>query len=235
VWFAGVADLIDSAVGRSPMAAGLRADELLRANICDVRRSDDGAVIHVRGKGGKDRRIPVESALVDVLEDYLHSRAVRFPNTIKRRLPYESPFDAWSPTAPLFVGPDGERITRGTLQYRVLRAFRRAGVQQPRRRPATRCSAPSVSTYPISKIREHERRPIADQFHVRRGRPVCPPRPAQLRKTCDLSPDLGNNPRKLPPDTATYPWTGQILGRLDPPLKLQPMPAVDRLRRSAVN
>ena len=44
--------------------AGLRADELLRANIGDVRRSDDGAVIHARGKGGKDRRIPVEPALV---------------------------------------------------------------------------------------------------------------------------------------------------------------------------
>jgi Endonuclease/Exonuclease/phosphatase family len=34
---------------------------------------------------------------------------------------------AWSVTAPLFVGTDGNRITRGTLQYRVLRAFRRAG------------------------------------------------------------------------------------------------------------
>ena len=38
------------------LLAGLRADELLRANVGDLRRSNDGAVIHVRGKGGKDRR-----------------------------------------------------------------------------------------------------------------------------------------------------------------------------------
>ena len=52
------------------LLAGLRADELLRANVGDLRRSDDGAVIHVRGKGGKDRRIPIEPALVQVLERY---------------------------------------------------------------------------------------------------------------------------------------------------------------------
>ena len=49
----------------------MRADELVRANVGDLRRSDEGAVIHVRGKGGKDRRIPIEPALVDVLEHYL--------------------------------------------------------------------------------------------------------------------------------------------------------------------
>jgi integrase len=61
------------------LLASLRSDELLRANVGDVRRTDDGAVIHVRGKGGKDRRIPVEQAPVDVLEAYLDSRAVRCP------------------------------------------------------------------------------------------------------------------------------------------------------------
>ena len=35
------------------LLAGLRADELVRANVGDLRRTDDGAVIHVRGKGGK--------------------------------------------------------------------------------------------------------------------------------------------------------------------------------------
>jgi integrase len=34
------------------------------------------------------------------------------------------------------VGADGERITRGTLQYRVLRAFRRAGIDSSRARGA---------------------------------------------------------------------------------------------------
>ena len=34
------------------------------------------------------------------------------------------------------MGADGERITRGTLQYRVLRAFRRAGIDADRARGA---------------------------------------------------------------------------------------------------
>jgi integrase/recombinase XerC len=126
----------DRALILTSLLAGLRADELLRANIGDVRRSDSGAVIHVRGKGGKDRRIPVELPLVEVLEAYLNSRAVRFPSTAKRRSPRGSGLAAWPPTAPPFVGSDGDRITRGTLQYRVLRAFRRAGIDADRARGA---------------------------------------------------------------------------------------------------
>ena len=61
------------------------AAELVRANVGDLRRTDEGAVIHVRGKGGKDRRVPIESALVQVLERYLDGRAIRFPATAKRR------------------------------------------------------------------------------------------------------------------------------------------------------
>jgi hypothetical protein len=48
------------------LLAGLRSEELINSNIGDLRRTADGAVIHVRGKGNKDRRLPVEAALVDV-------------------------------------------------------------------------------------------------------------------------------------------------------------------------
>ena len=115
----------DRALILTALLAGLRADELVRANVGDLRRTDDGAVIHVRGKGGKDRRIPIESALVEVLERYLDSRATRFPAAAKRRSSPGGGLAAWPTAAPLFVGAEGERITRGTLQYRVLRAFRR--------------------------------------------------------------------------------------------------------------
>lgn len=67
------------------LLAGLRADELLRANVGDLRRTDEGAVVHVRGKGGKDCRIPIEPVMVEVLERYLDSRAARFPATAKQR------------------------------------------------------------------------------------------------------------------------------------------------------
>jgi site-specific recombinase XerD len=155
----------DRALILTSLLAGLRSDELLRANISDVRRTDDGAVIQVRGKGGKDRRIPVESALIDVLEHYLDSRAIRFPTTVKARSPAGG-LAAWAPRAPLFVGGDGERITRGTLQYRVLRAFRRAGIDADRARGAlvhglrhtfaTELANSDVSVYTLMRLLGHE-------------------------------------------------------------------------------
>lgn len=50
---------------------------MIRANIGDVRPTADGGVIHVRGKGRKDRRIPLETTLIDVIGDYLATRAAR--------------------------------------------------------------------------------------------------------------------------------------------------------------
>ncbi|PXX03294.1 phage integrase family protein [Mycolicibacterium moriokaense] len=89
----------DRALILTALLAGLRADELLRANVGDLRRTDDGAVINVHGKGGKDRRIPIEPPLVEVLEHYLDSRASRFPATPTRRPP-SSPASASTPPQP---------------------------------------------------------------------------------------------------------------------------------------
>ena len=120
----------------------------------------------MRGKGGKDRRIPIEPALVEVLEHYLDSRAhARLPATAKRSSPAGG-LAAWPPAAPLFVGADGDRITRGTLQYRVLRAFRRAGIDGDRARGAlvhglrhtfaTELANSDVSVYTLMKLLGHE-------------------------------------------------------------------------------
>jgi integrase len=76
----------DRALIVTALLAGVRADEL-RANVGEIRRTDDGAVIHVRGKGGKDRRVPIELALVEVLEHYLDSRAIPFPHHNPTPLP----------------------------------------------------------------------------------------------------------------------------------------------------
>jgi site-specific recombinase XerD len=156
----------DRALILTALLAGLRADELLRANVGDLRRTDDGAVIHVRGKGGKDRRVPIESALVELLERYLDGRATRFPATVKRRSSPGGGLAAWPSAAPLFVGADGDRITRGTLQYRVLRAFRRAGIDSARARGAlvhglrhtfaTELANADVSVYTLMKLLGHE-------------------------------------------------------------------------------
>jgi site-specific recombinase XerC len=58
----------DRAIVLTSVLAGLRADELVRADVGDIRPTDEGGVIHVHDKGNKDRRIPVEQALVDELE-----------------------------------------------------------------------------------------------------------------------------------------------------------------------
>jgi site-specific recombinase XerD len=155
----------DRALILTALLAGLRSDELIRANIGDIRRSDDGSgVLHVRGKGNKDRRIPIEEALLDVITEYLDSRAGRFPANKKRRT--SSDLSTWPTTAPLFVGSDGERITRGTLQYRVLRAFKKAGLNSERARGAlvhglrhtfaTELANGNVSVYALMKLLGHE-------------------------------------------------------------------------------
>jgi integrase/recombinase XerC len=69
--------------------------------------------------------VPIEADLVAVIEDYLDSRASRLPATPTS--PPGKGLSRWPANTPLFVGRDGQRITRGTIQSRVRRAFRRAG------------------------------------------------------------------------------------------------------------
>ena len=155
----------DRAIVLAAVLAGLRADELVRADVGDIRHTDEGGVIHVHGKGNKDRRIPIEHALIRELETYLESRAARFPGTTKRRST-ETGLAAWPATAPLFVGSDGERMTRGTLQYRVLRAFKKAGLNSRRAAGdlvhgfrhtfATELANGNVSVYALMKLLGHE-------------------------------------------------------------------------------
>ena len=74
----------DLALILTGLLAGLRADELRRADVGDIRTSTGGgAVIHVPGKGSKDRTVPIEADLLPVIEGYLDSRAIRFPTTLK--------------------------------------------------------------------------------------------------------------------------------------------------------
>lgn len=155
----------DRALVLTALLAGLRADELIHANVGDIRTTDDGGVLHVRGKGNKDRRLPVEDGLIQVLEGYLDSRASRFPGGMKRHRG-RAGMAAWPGSAALFVGTDGERITRGVLQYRVLRAFKRAGMDSQRARGAlvhglrhtyaTELANSDVSVYVLMKLLGHE-------------------------------------------------------------------------------
>jgi integrase len=155
----------DRALILTALLAGLRADELLRANVGDLRRTDDGAVIHIRGKGGRDRRVPIEAPLVEVLEHYLDSRALRFPATARKR---SSPAGdgLLAANGAVVCGAEGDRISRGTLQYRVLRAFRRTRIDSDRARGAlvhglrhtfdTELANSDVNVYTLMKLLGHE-------------------------------------------------------------------------------
>jgi integrase/recombinase XerC len=155
----------DLALILTGLLAGLRADELRRADIGDIRTGTDGAaVIHDQGKGSKDRAVPIEADLLSVIEDYLDSRASRLSATLKSSS--AKGLSRWSANTPLFVGRDGQRITRGTIQSRVRRAFRRAGPDaQPvrgalvhglRHTYATELANAEVSVYALMKLLGHE-------------------------------------------------------------------------------
>jgi integrase/recombinase XerC len=157
----------DRAIILTALLAGLRAHELRGTNVGDLRHfgPDHGGVLHVHGKGDKDRAVPVETALIDVLTAYLATRATRFPDAARRR-GRGGIWSHWPADAPLFVGPDGQRITRGVLQYRVLRAFKRAG-NDVTRRPgavvhalrhtyATELANTDISVYTLMKLLGHE-------------------------------------------------------------------------------
>src|SRR5258708_6860461 len=58
----------DLALILTALLAGLRADELRQADVGDIRTTNDGAaVIWVKGKGGKERSIPIEAELLSVI------------------------------------------------------------------------------------------------------------------------------------------------------------------------
>jgi integrase/recombinase XerC len=66
--------------------------------------------------------------MLSVIEAYLASRAARFPGATKSKSGGTSNgLSRWPARSPLFVGRDGERITRGALQSRIKRVFKRAG------------------------------------------------------------------------------------------------------------
>lgn len=106
----------DLAVVAVLLCAGLRSSELLDLTVGCLDGREGERYLRVRGKGGKERSIPVEPELDAVVGEYLESRRERFAGRCPGR------------GEPLFVGHDGAAMGRGALQYLVGRAYREAGV-----------------------------------------------------------------------------------------------------------
>lgn len=99
-------------------ATGARVSEIVQLNIGDISRSDGGTVtIKVRGKGGKERLVPVGTFAQLALEQYL-TRAR--PSMLK-----SSQQDA------LFLNEKrGTRLTRQSAWQIVMSAAEKAGIQR---------------------------------------------------------------------------------------------------------
>ncbi len=125
----------DLAIILTALLAGLRAEELRHADAGDIRTTDDGsAVIHVKGKGGKDRGVPIEAELLSVIEVYLTSRTVRFPDATRRKADVAS--SALSPmarTVPPFCRPRRRTYHPGNSAIANQASFQALG---PLARPA---------------------------------------------------------------------------------------------------
>lgn len=194
----------DLALVLTALLAGLRASELVQLNVGDVRTSTTGSsVIHVKGKGGKERTVPIEAQLLSVIEHYLASRAIRIPaQQAKRSSAQQSGLTAWQVRSPLFVGLDGERISRGTLQSRIRRGFRRAGPDaQPvegalvhglRHTFATELANADVSVYTLMKLLGHESMATSQRYVTAAG--------AETRSAAALNPIYGLIPGALATD-----------------------------------
>lgn len=106
----------DFAVIVTLLTCGLRLSELLSLTIQSIDGPAGERVIGVRGKGNKERTVPLEPEVESIIVDYLESRMRRFPG----RLPK---------TAALFVDNRGEPLRRGGLQYMVDQLYREAGIR----------------------------------------------------------------------------------------------------------
>ncbi len=106
----------DFAVVVTLLTCGLRLSELLDLTLRSIDGPAGERVIGVRGKGNKERTVPLEPEVERIIALYQESRARRFPGRI-------------AADAPLFVANDGQAMGRGALQYLIDQLYREAGIR----------------------------------------------------------------------------------------------------------
>ncbi len=101
------------------VGAGVRVSEVISLRVGDVHRSHtEMDKLHVTGKGGVTRTIPLPPETVAFLDSYIQSRTERFQK-------------APSVTDRLFVKTDNRPLSPKTIDHLVLGWFRRAAVAPP--------------------------------------------------------------------------------------------------------
>ncbi len=98
------------------LVAGLRAAEMRALTSRSLVGRAGELRLHVKGKGSRERSIPVQPVLAELIERYRESCRVRFPHA------------RFSPGSPLLLDRAGEAIGRGALEYLVKSCYRGAGL-----------------------------------------------------------------------------------------------------------
>lgn len=143
------APLLDVAILMLLSAAGLRASEAAELSLGGYSRAErwiqpaappeatqeeDEPLLRVIGKGDKERAVPLDPGVADVLDTYLDWRAEKT--------------DEHTADSPFLVRPGGSALTRYVVSYRVDRMYARAGILKP----AGEASHALRHTYAISML-----------------------------------------------------------------------------------
>jgi integrase/recombinase XerD len=136
------------------LLTGLRLSELLALNLGSIDGRPGERRIKVMGKGRKERTVPIEEPLHDLLQRYLETRRERFPGV------------KLGPKAPLFIDRKGNRMREGGARYLVTTSLRHAGlggrvpqgalVHALRHTFATRLAEDGASATEIQALLGHE-------------------------------------------------------------------------------
>ncbi|TWP49589.1 tyrosine-type recombinase/integrase [Lentzea tibetensis] len=98
------------------LVAGLRSAEMRTLTLASIVGRSGDRRLHVRGKGNRDRSVPIEPPMERIIDAYLASCRAKFP---------QGRFDRDSS---LLRDRHGEPIGRGGLEYLVKSCFRWAGL-----------------------------------------------------------------------------------------------------------
>lgn len=106
----------DLAIVVTLITCGLRLAELLELTMRSIDGPEDERVLAVKGKGNKERTVPLEPEVETLITTYTLSRLRRFPGRI-------------AADASLFVDNRGTGMKRGALQYMIEQLYREAGIR----------------------------------------------------------------------------------------------------------
>jgi integrase/recombinase XerC len=113
------AGLRDRAMLEVLYSCGLRVSELVGLNWGDIDNNVE--VVRVKGKGNKERIVPIGRKALDALEQY----RVRIPELVARKRHHRLPSASSVTTAPVFLNTRGSRLTTRSVG-RFVGAYARA-------------------------------------------------------------------------------------------------------------